>query len=409
MESFRFKYSPLFTIIVPCTLLLLFVLFHSEPWIIFAVIFVVVVNFFAQKVLGRSKSSKYIKLIEEKSSLSGTLISFLVTILFIGLFLVLYSGKAFKSDFSDIILASISISTIISAVSLFSYKGIEFFTASVFTAFLLYAFLYHNSQHFSINLFTGILFGLLIALISFKLKILTLNGVFIAFILGSLIYGFGGWQWTLPIIAFFLLSSILTKYRVKKNPDVEFYFEKSGQRDYLQVLANGGAAGLLVIFTVLKTSEPFYIFYVSCLAAVCADTWGTEIGTLFKGKVISILTFERVEQGTSGGISIIGTFGCFLGAFIIALSSLIWVNKSFSFAAVVISSGFLASLIDSILGAFIQAKYECAVCGKITERREHCGEVTGFKKGVSWINNDFVNFLTGISGGIFALLLLDLF
>ncbi len=46
---------------------------------------------------------------------------------------------------------------------------------------------------------------------------------------------------------FFLLSSLLPKIIKSKNKEVETYFEKSGARNYLQILANGGLGGMLVI------------------------------------------------------------------------------------------------------------------------------------------------------------------
>jgi len=57
--------------------------------------------------------------------------------------------------------------------------------------------------------------------------------------------------------------------------------------------------------------------------------------------------------------------------------------------------GFFASLLDSLLGATVQAQYLCPTCSKITERKNHCGDnQASFYSGISWINNDLVNFLT---------------
>jgi uncharacterized membrane protein len=60
--------------------------------------------------------------------------------------------------------------------------------------------------------------------------------------------------------------------------------------------------------------------------------------------------------------------------------------------------GFLASILDSLLGATLQAQYLCPVCKKITERKNHCGDnQTTFYSGISWINNDLVNFFCSLS------------
>ncbi len=259
------------------------------------------------------------------------------------------------------------------------------------------------------QIFIGILLAFFISIFSFRLKFLTLSGSVTQFILGSLIFGLGGLKWAVPILAFFILSSLLSKLRKKKNPDVETYFEKTGTRDMFQVLANGGIGGVLIIINQFHHSELLYAVYVSSLAAFCADTWATEIGTLKKMKTVSILNFKPVEQGVSGGISVNGFIGTVLGAFIIPLSSLSWVSKNiFIFMLIVTLAGIIGSVADSILGALVQAQYKCKICGKITEKRFHCNRFSVLTKGVKWINNDVVNFAAGITGGLFVIFFKEL-
>lgn len=249
-----------------------------------------------------------------------------------------------------------------------------------------------------LNILITIALALLISILSFKAKFLTPGGSVAQFSLALLIFGLGGIKWSVPIITFFLLSSILSKFRKNKNEKVDIYFEKSGQRDHWQVLANGGIAGLIVTINYFYTSELFYLIYVSCISAVCADTWATEIGTLRKRNTYNILNFNSVEQGKSGGISVSGTAGAILGAFIIPLSAVSFMDKKWIFP--VAASGLLASLIDSILGASIQAQYFCSICGKITEHEIHCEKKASLKSGFQRINNDAVNFICSCAGGI---------
>jgi uncharacterized protein (TIGR00297 family) len=247
-----------------------------------------------------------------------------------------------------------------------------------------------------------------IAIISYRVKFLTKSGSVATFLLASVIFTFGGLKWSVPIMAFFFLSSILSKIRKKVNENVETYFEKSGVRDHLQVIANGGIGGVLVILNLIFPSELFYFIYVSSLAVVCADTWSTEIGTMYKTKTYNILNLKPVEQGVSGGISLIGTLGGFLGAFIIALSAMLWIDLNLlNYILFIILAGVIGSFFDSLLGATIQAQFECEICGKVTEKIFHCDKNTLHKRGYNWLNNDFVNLLAGISGGIFIILFKD--
>lgn len=256
-----------------------------------------------------------------------------------------------------------------------------------------------------LNFLAAFILASIIAILSFNLKFLTREGSLAQFILAILIFGFGGLKWALPIVAFFFLSSILTIVRTKKNKSVETYFEKPGQRDQYQVLANGGIGGLLVLLSQFIKPELLYYIYVSSLASVCADTWATEIGTMWKAKTVSILSFNEEEQGTSGGISLNGMLGSLLGAVIISLSSLYWIGlDKLNYLFIIASAGFLGSIADSILGASVQAQFNCSVCGKITEKKIHCLKNASKIKGFYWINNDVVNFVTSLIGGFFFFL-----
>jgi uncharacterized protein (TIGR00297 family) len=258
------------------------------------------------------------------------------------------------------------------------------------------------------DFFTGIFLASLISIISLKLKLLTISGIVVAFLLAVIIYTFGTWQWTLPVVTFFVLSSLLSKLRKKRNESVELYFEKTGERDYLQVLANGGLAFVLVIVNYLYYSELLYIVYVSMIASVCADTWATEIGTLVNAKTVNILSFENINPGISGGISVPGIIGALGGACVIALTTLPWLQSNYlMIIGIILIAGFIGSITDSILGASIQAQYRCRSCGSITERKIHCKNETDLSRGIRWINNDAVNFGAGITGGLFSIILYD--
>jgi uncharacterized protein (TIGR00297 family) len=147
----------------------------------------------------------------------------------------------------------------------------------------------------------------------------------------------------------------------------------------------------------------FYPMYLGSVAAVTADTWGTEIGTYFGGATVSIVNMQRVEPGKSGGISISGFAGAIMGAAIVVLSGAIWAGStSLLFIAVV--AGVLGSVIDSIAGATIQAQYRCTVCGKTTERTRHCSSTTELVSGSRWVNNDIVNWICAIAGACTVLI-----
>jgi uncharacterized protein (TIGR00297 family) len=245
------------------------------------------------------------------------------------------------------------------------------------------------------------LFGLIVAVAGFMARFLTRSGAMATYLLALIIYDVGGWQWAVPIVAFFVLSSLLSKYGRSRKKAFDQVFEKSSTRDWGQVVANGGVAGLVAILSGLYPLYDFYPIYLGALAAVTADTWGTEIGVLTKGRTISVRSLKPVEPGTSGGISEYGTVGGAIGAAVVALSGYPWYSELRT-TLIVIVGGVAGSLVDSLLGATVQAQYKCEVCGKTMERTMHCEHTTKLYRGMRWIGNDVVNGVCALVGAVVA-------
>lgn len=253
----------------------------------------------------------------------------------------------------------------------------------------------------SARLFIAAVSGLLVAVLSYRVKFLTISGSIATFFLAIIIFGVGGWQWAIPIIVFFFLSSLLSKYGNKRKSEYESLFEKSSTRDWGQVVANGGVAATLVVLSAAFPVYDLYPLYLGALAAATADTWGTEIGILARGRTVSVLTFRPVKSGTSGGISESGTFGGAAGAAVIALAGYPWYTDLHT-SLIVILAGIAGSLADSFIGATVQAQYECSICGKTTERTTHCSQPTRLSRGLGWIGNDVVNGFCTLAGAMVA-------
>ncbi|HVO72824.1 MAG TPA: DUF92 domain-containing protein [Ignavibacteriaceae bacterium] len=280
--------------------------------------------------------------------------------------------------------------------------------------FLLYLIFFEEYSFYSqdntlFNFIAGIIFAAAVSIASIILEFLTLSGSIAAFIIAVPIFGFGGIKWSAPILTFFILSSLLSKHRESRNPGLKDLSVKSDRRDHVQVLANGGTAGVLIIINQIffqSRPELIYFLFVSSIAAACADTWGTETGTFFKKRTVDILNFKVVAPGSSGGISMPGTLGAAAGALIIALSSLFWIRQNiFNNIFLITAAGFLGSIVDSVLGASVQRKNICTICRKITERAEHCGVAVRNYSGFKWISNDVVNLCCSVSGALFTLLI----
>jgi uncharacterized membrane protein len=142
---------------------------------------------------------------------------------------------------------------------------------------------------------------------------------------------------------------------------------------------------------------------------VNSDTWSTELGVFSPIPPRLIKNFKVVPPGSSGGITWFGLAAGLLGSFVIALGGWLaapgeWSLTIFNpFFWIVVISGFTANIIDSILGATVQAQYRCPECNKITERRNHCKDtITHLISGSAWLNNDWVNAFCSFSGAFLA-------
>jgi len=261
-----------------------------------------------------------------------------------------------------------------------------------------------------LQLIIAVFLALFVSIASYRAKFLDKSGAVATFILAIIIFGFGGWKWSIPILVFFISSSLLSKIGKNREADLKAIFEKGSRRDYIQVLANGGMAGLIMIIYIFLKTPQLYWFYLAAITAATADTWGTEIGTLSKQLPLLITSFKKVPVGTSGGITFLGISGAVLGALILSASGWIYLANPRSQTIIILliaASGFAGSIVDSLLGATIQIKYRCPGCSQITEKRKHCeGVSTNIVSGIKWINNDMVNFINTVSAVIFLYFLI---
>ncbi|MEE8390176.1 MAG: DUF92 domain-containing protein [Anaerolineae bacterium] len=269
-------------------------------------------------------------------------------------------------------------------------------------------------DHF--ELLGGLALSLFIGVMGYRRGALSGSGVAGAIITGTLVFGMGGWEWGVLLVAFFVSSSALSFYRAHEKQGLAEKFAKGHRRDLGQAMANGGTAALLAALSrllPLPGGGREGVWFVACagaMAAVNADTWATELGVLNPHPPRLITTGQRVKVGASGGVTWMGTAASLGGALLIgllgALGSLVlrqgWASAGTLLLAAT-AGGLAGSLFDSILGATIQAIYWCDTCQKETERQVHrCGTETRLSRGWRWLGNDLVNLSASAVGALVA-------
>ncbi|WWC59209.1 uncharacterized protein I303_101759 [Kwoniella dejecticola CBS 10117] len=235
------------------------------------------------------------------------------------------------------------------------------------------------------------------------------------------------------MIGMYLIGSRATKVKVDvkaKLEDGPDPLKPSGNRSWIQVLSSslpGLIAALLYRFgpasqldessTILALhpiSRPLIYISLGLNATILADTLASELGILSAKQPIYLPTLKPVPKGTNGAISPLGIATSILGGGLIGLIMAIdllienpasrydallgWKCELVGMGAVM---GLAGSLLDSILGAYLQVTYFSTSENKIlTDHSKKSIEDQDVKKigyGIDVLSNSGVNFVCGVA------------
>ncbi len=251
------------------------------------------------------------------------------------------------------------------------------------------------------RLLVGLIINLILASGAFWKKKVSPSGAATGTVLGTVIFLFGGLFFWLHLGLFFLSSTLIGKLTSTAKEQASRQHIKNDRRDGLQVLSNAGPGALAALLYLFLPTPAVLVAFSASFAAANADTWAGEIGMLSSTPPVSIITGKTLDSGTSGGVSRLGFLASFAGA--VLIGGLFWLGlvigrdfspRSLLWAAIVTAAGFLGSVVDSVLGATVQAGYVSALTGSHTEHPFSGGQTNVLVKGVAVIDNDLVNFLS---------------
>jgi uncharacterized protein (TIGR00297 family) len=214
------------------------------------------------------------------------------------------------------------------------------------------------------------------------------SGVAAAAAVGTAATAGTGWRGLALLAVFFVTASALTR--------------GGGRRSGAQVVANGGVAAVAAL---LALRDPAWLAaFAGALAAATADTWSTELGARSCATPRLVTSGRPVPPGTSGAVTWLGTAGGVAGAILLAASATGLGLVSLSGAVWVAAGGFAGGLVDSLLGATLQARFQCVTCGAVGEaRRCACGGTARRISGLLGFTNDTVNLLCTLVGATIAI------
>jgi len=295
-----------------------------------------------------------------------------------------------------------------------------------------------------LNIVVAIVVLGLLAVLSYKKHIVTKSGLVAAFLLGLGIWLLASWAWFFLMLLFFLVTAQFTHYKYQLKRSYGAAQDKGGARAWPNVLANGvlplafavasfalvvllggdayghAMVGVGLVAIPMPITGICFAAFLGALATATADTLATEIGLLNPTPPRLITNLRRVvPPGTSGGVSLAGELATLMGSLLIGgaaaiLASPFWIPIAGSMllpldpltsVLVAVVGGFVGCTVDSLFGATIQGMWRCRVCGKLTEKRAHCGEPADYVRGNRFFDNHVVNLVSGLIGALVAALL----
>ncbi|KAI1344927.1 integral membrane protein DUF92 [Xylariaceae sp. FL0016] len=223
--------------------------------------------------------------------------------------------------------------------------------------------------------------------------------------------------WNLPfalLCIFFLAGTRVTKIKKDAKASLTLHSQGSsggeGPRTHVQVLANSLMSTILTLlhayqlrqrrnavvareipegsFCYTWGGDILVIGIIANYAAVCADTFSSELGILAKSspRLITSLSLRKVPRGTNGGVTLWGLVAGLLGSMIIVAASLAFLplcseetegklggghawtrDQKLVLAWGLAIWGAFGSLLDSFLGGWFQRSVLDVPSGKIVE------------------------------------------
>ena len=252
-----------------------------------------------------------------------------------------------------------------------------------------------------LRIIVGIVLNGAAALWAYRRGSVTRGGGIAGLAVGTgIVAGAGLFGWGL-LMLFFLSSTALGKVKQDRKQDLTAMHAKGNRRDAEQVLANAGIGVVTSLLYGLTAWPGFLLAAGVSFAAANADTWASEIGVLSGRDPVSIRTGKRVPPGASGGVTLLGLAasaggGAFIGLYYVLLGPLhgtvplpaVWI------LVIMTAGGLFGSIIDSFLGATVQAQYTDVQTGRYTEHPESAAGANVLRRGFARITNDTVNFLS---------------
>jgi len=197
--------------------------------------------------------------------------------------------------------------------------------------------------------------------VSYALETASITGMLTGVLLALLTVVLGNYGWFAVLVSFFGIGALSTRFRYEEKRRRGLAEDNGGARGSGNVLANSAVAlaAVLGFAASPELSVPADLFvyaFAGSVAAAMSDTLSSEIGGLFDRPRL-ITTLETVPPGTDGGVTWQGGVAGLAGSGVVAaIATVLLPEVSTAGAVVVALAGFAGMVVDSLLGATVEGE-----------------------------------------------------
>ena len=207
---------------------------------------------------------------------------------------------------------------------------------------------------------TALVFNAVLIGLAQRLPLLTPAGWCHAGLLGTVLWGALGWRGWMAVVAYLGFGSLVTKLGFARKQDLGLAEARGGRRGPENVWGSALTGLVLALLIAMRAgpTQGLLIGFAASFAAKLADTFGSEIGKRWGRTTLLITSLRPVPPGTEGAVSLEGTAASALGSLLMTLVVVaLGLIPSAQAAAVVVVVGFIATLLESLLGAVGQGRW----------------------------------------------------
>lgn len=190
------------------------------------------------------------------------------------------------------------------------------------------------------------------------LRWISLRGVLIACLFGTIIFLGLGPSAYLTICGFFLLGSLVTRIGLTPKVELGVAEPNRGKRGVANVVSNGVMPFIIALFGLWFQDPVLFVGFTAAVATAAFDTVATEIGQWLGRTTVSPVSFRQVPVGTPGAISLEGTLAGFAGA--CAITALPFLMGSLPLLGVIVAlvAAIAGGLCESLIASWSHGERE---------------------------------------------------